>query len=78
VEIHKRVLSEILTFAVETGFAVNGLICSPLLGPKGNHEFLAWLAYPAGHPAGDLGALIQAAIEEMAVLEDHSQDVRPG
>jgi 23S rRNA (cytidine1920-2'-O)/16S rRNA (cytidine1409-2'-O)-methyltransferase len=42
-EIHRRVLDEVLTFAQENGFTVRGLIRSPVLGPKGNVEFLAWL-----------------------------------
>lgn len=46
-EIHKQVLRDVLTFAHAEGFAVRGLIRSPLLGPKGNTEFLAWLTYPA-------------------------------
>jgi len=46
-DIHKQVLHAILAFAQAEGFAVRGLIRSPLLGPKGNTEFLTWLAYPA-------------------------------
>jgi len=42
-EVHRRVLREVLEFAVETGFGIRGLARSPLLGPKGNAEFLAWL-----------------------------------
>ncbi len=42
-EIHRQVLTEVLTFAVGQGFSVRGLIKSPVLGPKGNIEFLAWL-----------------------------------
>jgi 23S rRNA (cytidine1920-2'-O)/16S rRNA (cytidine1409-2'-O)-methyltransferase len=42
-KVHRRVLREVLTFAQETGYGVRGLIASPLLGPKGNREFLAWL-----------------------------------
>ncbi len=41
-EIHRRVLHEVLTFAQEQGLRLRGLIRSPLLGPKGNVEFLAW------------------------------------
>jgi 23S rRNA (cytidine1920-2'-O)/16S rRNA (cytidine1409-2'-O)-methyltransferase len=41
--IHRRVLDEMLDFVQKQGFGVNGLIRSPLLGPKGNTEFLAWL-----------------------------------
>jgi 23S rRNA (cytidine1920-2'-O)/16S rRNA (cytidine1409-2'-O)-methyltransferase len=42
-EIHARVLDEITHFAVEQGFTVAGLTISPLKGPAGNIEFLAWL-----------------------------------
>ena len=42
-EIHKQILLDVLAFAVQKGFGVHGLIRSPLLGPKGNVEFLAWL-----------------------------------
>lgn len=42
-DVHRRVLEEVLTFAQENGFSVHGLIRSPVLGPKGNVEFLAWL-----------------------------------
>jgi len=42
-EVHKVVLMDALTFAQEQGFSVRGLMRSPLLGPKGNVEFLSWL-----------------------------------
>ena len=42
-EIHKQVLLDILGFAQEESFQIRGLIKSPLLGPKGNAEFLVWL-----------------------------------
>jgi len=42
-KVHQRVLLEVLTHAIETGCGVRGLVKSPLLGPKGNAEFLAWL-----------------------------------
>ena len=42
-EIHRKVLNDVLTYAQQEGFGIRGLIKSPLLGPKGNAEFLAWL-----------------------------------
>ena len=42
-EIHKQVLLDILGFAQREGFCIRGLIKSPLLGPKGNAEFLVRL-----------------------------------
>lgn len=44
--IHRRVLEEVLGFALEKGFEVRGIIRSPLRGPAGNQEYLAWLNYP--------------------------------
>jgi 23S rRNA (cytidine1920-2'-O)/16S rRNA (cytidine1409-2'-O)-methyltransferase len=44
--IHQRILVEILDFASAHGFTPAGLIRSPLKGPAGNVEFLAWLSYP--------------------------------
>ncbi len=46
-EIHKQVLLDVLTFAKNEGFGLRGLIKSPLLGPKGNVEFLVWLDFQA-------------------------------
>ena len=46
-EIHKQVLLDVLTFAKNEGFGLRGLIKSPLLGPKGNAEFLVWLDFQA-------------------------------
>jgi 23S rRNA (cytidine1920-2'-O)/16S rRNA (cytidine1409-2'-O)-methyltransferase len=45
--VHRHVLLDVLTFAEQEGYGVKDLIRSPLLGPKGNTEFLAWLSYPA-------------------------------
>jgi len=42
-EIHRQVLLDVLSFARTEGFQIRGLIKSPLLGPKGNAEFLVWL-----------------------------------
>lgn len=41
--VHERILRDVLEFAVTCGFGLRGLTRSPLLGPKGNVEFLAWL-----------------------------------
>jgi 23S rRNA (cytidine1920-2'-O)/16S rRNA (cytidine1409-2'-O)-methyltransferase len=44
--VHRQILSDLLEFAEASGFGVQGLIRSPLLGPKGNVEFLAHLKTP--------------------------------
>ena len=45
--VHRQVLLDVLGSTVTVGYALRGLICSPITGPKGNVEFLAWLEYPA-------------------------------
>jgi 23S rRNA (cytidine1920-2'-O)/16S rRNA (cytidine1409-2'-O)-methyltransferase len=45
-EVHNRVLFEVLRFSQAEGYIVRALMRSPLIGPKGNIEFLAWLNYP--------------------------------
>lgn len=42
-EIHRQVLGDVLSFAEKKGFGLLGLMRSPVLGPKGNVEFLLWL-----------------------------------
>src|SRR5258708_6607887 len=44
-EVHRRVLPEVLARAQGTGYTVAGLVRTPLKGPAGNIEFLAWLQY---------------------------------
>jgi 23S rRNA (cytidine1920-2'-O)/16S rRNA (cytidine1409-2'-O)-methyltransferase len=43
-EVHRHVLRNVLGFASQQGYRLQGLIASPLLGPKGNLEFLAWFS----------------------------------
>lgn len=45
--IHQRILEQVLSFIINEGFEIKGLIRSPLTGPKGNIEFLVHLLYPA-------------------------------
>ena len=45
--VHRQVLGDVSAFALTLGYGMHGLLRSPLLGPKGNAEFLAWLDYPA-------------------------------
>lgn len=39
--IHRKIINEILLFAKGIGFEIQGLIPSPIKGPKGNIEFLS-------------------------------------
>jgi len=46
---HRQVIDRVTQLAGELGCRVLGLVESPVLGPKGNREFLIWLA--TGDPA---------------------------
>ncbi len=43
-DVHKKVVTEITSFAGETGFSVKGIDFSPIKGPEGNIEYLMYLA----------------------------------
>lgn len=59
--VHQSVLEDVLAFALGEGYGLRGLIVSPLLGAKGNTEFLAWLEYPAASGQAP-GALIETLL----------------
>jgi 23S rRNA (cytidine1920-2'-O)/16S rRNA (cytidine1409-2'-O)-methyltransferase len=57
--IHHQVLTDVLDFARRAGYTIRGLIRSPLLGPKGNVEFLTYLTLALDpDPEFDLPSLI--------------------
>lgn len=62
--VHAEVLREVLAFAQEGGYQVKGLIRSPLLGPKGNTEFLCWLRWGDQGGAVDIGEMIRQVVGE--------------
>jgi len=45
-EVHSAVLRDTLEFAAGMGLPPHGLVRSPITGPAGNVEFLAWLGGP--------------------------------
>lgn len=70
---HKRILSEILGFSVEQGCSPTGLVRSPLLGPKGNVEFLVRL-----EPGASQEETIPELVERMFKKEDRTGVAAPG
>jgi len=42
-KVHRDVIADIVRFVSDMGWAVNGLSFSPITGPEGNIEFLAWI-----------------------------------
>ena len=64
-EIHRQVLLDVLGFAQTEGFRIHGLIKSPLLGPKGNAEFLVWLNQVQSPERGEeIGQLVVQVLEK--------------
>ena len=60
--VHADVLREFLRYAPECGFGVRGLDFSPIRGPEGNIEYLAWLKRGAESiPEPDIDALVAAS-----------------
>jgi 23S rRNA (cytidine1920-2'-O)/16S rRNA (cytidine1409-2'-O)-methyltransferase len=60
---HFRVIEEVLLFAVQQNFVVYGLTVSPLKGPAGNTEFLAWFAWGSdSQGVTDINGLIASVL----------------
>lgn len=60
--VHAEVLREFLRYAPECGFGVRRLDFSPIRGPEGNIEYLAWLKKGAESiPEPDIDALVAAS-----------------
>jgi len=69
-EIHKQVLLDVLGFAQREGFTIRGLIKSPLLGPKGNAEFLVWLdPASAGIRSEDIIRVVEEVLKNRKGVE---------
>jgi 23S rRNA (cytidine1920-2'-O)/16S rRNA (cytidine1409-2'-O)-methyltransferase len=56
--IHRQIVEQILGFAQSLEYGLHGLIRSPILGPKGNVEFLAYFRSP-----GVQGMTIEQLVE---------------
>jgi 23S rRNA (cytidine1920-2'-O)/16S rRNA (cytidine1409-2'-O)-methyltransferase len=62
--VHRQVLEDLLAWAQGHGLFAWGLIRSPLQGPAGNVEFLAWLKLAAPPAPLDLDRAIVAALSD--------------
>ena len=60
--VHADVLRQVLTFSAAIGVQPHGLTRSPILGPAGNVEFLAWLGGTG--PDLDIERAIAAVLEK--------------
>lgn len=70
-KVHKRVILELLTYAQENGFNYIGLSYSPIKGPKGNREFLAYFEKaPNGEQSVESNVNFES-VAETIVKESH-------
>jgi len=66
-EIHRQVLLDVLGYAKQEGFSLLGLLKSPLLGPKGNTEFLVWLdVHSTGKSVEELVDQVLPEVDDLA------------
>ncbi len=60
--VHEEVLSDFLAYSAEAGFSLKGLDYSPIRGPEGNIEYLAWMEKNGGESiVSDIPALVAAS-----------------
>ena len=60
--VHREVLEDFLVYARQAGFGLRGLDYSPIRGPEGNIEYLAWIEKDGESiTPPDLGALVEAS-----------------
>lgn len=72
--VHRRVLHETLSFAAEHDLHPHGLALSPITGPAGNREFLAWLG--GAGPALAVDHAIEQALDAVAQQPQTATDDR--
>ncbi len=61
--VHKEVIEELLKFTYELGLSIEGLTYSPIKGPKGNIEFLAYVFNEPAKEELDAGKLASEVVE---------------
>lgn len=65
-KVHLEVINEVLGFAEKSGFTVCGLGYSPIRGPEGNIEYLAYFQKGKHEPASaDAAAVVEASHGEL-------------
>ena len=61
-DVHREVLEDFIGYSREAGFGLKGLDYSPIRGPEGNIEYLAWLRKDSESIAmTDIAALVEAS-----------------
>lgn len=60
--VHRSVLDRVLGWATRNGWSVNGLVRSPITGPKGNVEFLCLLGRDSVENVAGLAGMVDQAL----------------
>jgi len=68
--VHRTVLRDVLDWAQHNGLGVKGVIPSPLRGPAGNLEFLAYLTAGSTETPAQLDVMIEKCLASVAKIED--------
>jgi 23S rRNA (cytidine1920-2'-O)/16S rRNA (cytidine1409-2'-O)-methyltransferase len=62
---HGEVIEDILNFSLECGLKIKGLDFSPIKGPEGNIEFLAYLSKIEGSTSFDAKSVVDKSHEDL-------------
>ncbi|AUG57657.1 TlyA family RNA methyltransferase [Acetivibrio saccincola] len=62
---HREVIEDILGFSIECGLKIKGLDFSPIKGPEGNIEFLAYLSKTEGTTSFDAKNIVEKSHEDL-------------
>ncbi len=68
VQVHRQVVEDVSSYAVEMGFYFKGITYSPIKGPEGNIEYLCYLSLESG--TGDMKEILPALDD--AVRNSHA------
>lgn len=64
ISVHKEVVKNIIDFAIAIGLLVKGLTFSPIKGPEGNIEYLAYLCNYDDNTIKDINMIIDDVVEK--------------
>lgn len=62
--VHERVISQVITWGAESGFAMCGLCTSPIKGAKGNIEYLVYFRYNVQLAETDTERIVNRVVYE--------------
>jgi 23S rRNA (cytidine1920-2'-O)/16S rRNA (cytidine1409-2'-O)-methyltransferase len=63
--VHRQVLKQAVSYAVQSGFSILGLLPSPITGPAGNYEFLIYLGWQTDIPSLEVDITIENCLAQL-------------